>query len=105
MDQFEMEKKLKDLEKKFEGFSTEYQQALSAAMAAMSALGNIAGLFRMAEGDDRKKATDALEFLHELAPTRHKKELAKAMRNAVERHWFEADNNMLPVKGESAVAH
>lgn len=94
-----------EFEARFMALPDQYKGALQAAMIAMTEMGAVASVFREATGDDRKVAEEALSFLSEIAPTRHKKELAAALGNAVRRYWTEKDNNMLPVEGETPVAH
>lgn len=90
---------------KFEALPEQYRMFLSAAMEMMNNLGMVTNGFRNAEGDERKVALEALNLLHESAPTRHKKEISAAMKNAVERFWAEKDSGMLPKDGETPVAH
>ena len=98
-------KKQAEFEARFMALPDDYKGAVQGAMIAMTQMGAVASVFREATGNDRKVAEGALDFLLEIAPTRHKKELAGALKNAVKRYWTEKDNNMLPVEGETPVAH
>jgi hypothetical protein len=105
MEKKDSNKKMLDFEARFMALPDDYKGPIQGAMIAMTQLGAVAGVFRDATGDDRKVAESALDFLAEIAPTRHKKEIAAALRNAVTRYWTEKDNNMLPVEGETPTAH
>ena len=105
MPQGDSEMTNEEAKNKFDRFPDNFKELLSAAMMGMTVLGNITNGFRAATGEDREVALSVLNYLHEVAPTRHKKELALAMRNATQRFWVEKDAGMLPVNGEIPVAH
>lgn len=85
-----------DAEKRFDEFEVKFRELIVGAMQQLNVLGAITSGFRSCEGDERKLALTALDFLIEQAPTRHKKAQVTCMKEAVERFWFEKDNNLLP---------
>lgn len=85
-----------DQVKEFEKFSKPIQKLIEATMLQLNVLGAVTDGFRGVGSEDRKLALSALDFLHHNAPTRHKKAQLLVMKEAVERFWFEKDNNLLP---------